>query len=308
MKYLKFIVPLAIVVLMLMIALPAAADDPFGGPPSRTSGNGTSTWAAIYIANRCSAKVTAAAGSGTWFKFDTWKSVDTEIYVDDVPKWGAAYNYFNGQWPPAGNTGIGKTFDDTQGNTDSQDNSERLGPYTNQGGRIANIGGDGWGHFPGGYQTKEQAQYDQWGDVGKEVDNGFVARLFDPSNMNNMDYFFPTPNNSLLTTRNATRVRIGDTQGGTSGYSRGSRSQVNISVYGEPGNYSYLRHYDIKMADGETHLLSGRQHYDGWAYMRVYNLMVWDNDMMACTRYIPRNDYNFVGTPFGTTNVATGSK
>lgn len=263
MKYMKFIVPLAIVVLMLMIALPAAADDPFGGPPSRTSGNGSSTWAAIYIANTCSAKQTLPAGGAQWYKFDTWKSVDTEVYVDDVPKWGAAYNYFNGVNPVFGNSRGG------------DGNDVRLGVR----------------QYPPTYATKEQAQSDMWGDVGAEIDHGLVARLFDPDNIQRMDYFFPTPNNSLLTTRNGTRVRIGDTAG--AGYGRGARSQPNIGVYGEPGNYNYLRHYDIKMADGETHLLSGRYHWDGWAYMRVYNLMVWDNDIVACTNYIRRNDWEY---------------
>lgn len=49
MKNMKWIIPLAVVVVLLMVALPAAADDPFGGPPSKTSGNGTTTWGAIYV-------------------------------------------------------------------------------------------------------------------------------------------------------------------------------------------------------------------------------------------------------------------
>lgn len=278
MKYMKLIVPLAIVVLMLMIALPAAADDPFGGPPSRTSGNGTTTWAAIYIANTCSAKLTIPGGaSSRWFKFDTWKSVDTEVYVDDVPKFGAAYTYFNGQTGPFYN----------QSNQTAVDNSLRLGPYTNQGGRITtpkppdnNIGGDGWGSFPGGYQTKEQAQYDEWGDVGAAIDNGFVGRLYDPDYITRMAYQWPTPNNALLTTRSGTQAF------------QGSTNVISLnSITGD--RYSYLRHYDIKMADGDTHLLSGRFHWDGWAYMKVYNLMVWDNDAMACTKYLKRDDYNY---------------
>lgn len=261
MKYLKFIVPLAIVVLMLMIALPAAADDPFGGPPSRTSGNGATTWAAVYIANTCSAKLTIPAGASMWFKFDTWKSVDTEVYVDDVPKFGAAYNYFNGQNGPLYN----------QGAAGFQDNSGRINPT---------VGGDGFGHFPGGWQTKEQSQADYWGDVGAAIDNGFIARLYDPDYMQRMDYAWPTPNNALLTTRSGTPNFLGAT--------------LSRSINGITGDkYSYLRHYDIKMADGQTHLLSGRFHWDGWAYMKVYNAMAWDNDVMACTKYLPRDDYNF---------------
>jgi hypothetical protein len=219
-----------------------------------------------------------------WFKFDTWRSVDTEIYVDDVPKWGAAYNYFNGQNARYGNSNGG------------DDNSTRLGVYNTQGGpRLANVGGDGQGRFPG-YQTKEQAQTDYWGDNSAAFDHGIAARLFDPENIRRMDYYWPTPNNALLTTRNGTRPRVADTVGAYGGWNRGGASMITISTYGEPGGYSYLRHYDIKMADGETHLLSGRQHYDGWAYMRVYNAMFWDGDVMACTRYIRRGDWDF-GSP-----------
>jgi len=299
MKYMKFIVPLAIVVLMLMIALPAAADDPFGGPPSRTSGNGGTTWAAIYVANTCSAKITLPAGSATWFKFDTWKSVDTEVYVDDVPKFGAAYLYFNGQTGPFYN----------QSNQDSVDNSVRLGPYatqttpngrTNLNAGVANVGGDGWGHFPGNgpagqYQTKEQALYDYWGDVGAAVDQGFIARLYDPDYITRMAYQWPTPNNALLTTRSGTQAYQGQT------------NVISLnSITGD--RYSYLRHYDIKMADGQTHLLSGRFHWDGWGYIKVYNAMAWDNDAMVCTNYIKRDDYNFnASVDFGTANFDTGS-
>ena len=67
---------------------------------------------------------------------------------------------------------------------------------------------------------------------------------------------------------------------------------LTIGVYGEGGGYSMLYHYDIKMADGQTHLLSARNHHDGWVYMRVYNAMIWDNDMMACTNYIRRGDWD----------------
>ena len=275
MKYLKLIVPLAIVVLMLMIALPAAADDPFGGPPSRSSGNGSTTWGAIYIANTCSAKIALPAGASRWFKFDTWKSVDTEVYVDDVPKFGAAYLYFNGQ--------TGKLYN--QSNQDAVDNSLRLGPYNTQGGRQTQNFGDGWGYYPGGYQTKEQAQADQWGDVGAAIDNGFIARLYDPDYIIRVAWNWPVPNNALLTTRSGTQAFQGST--------------LAVSLNSQTGDrYGYLRHYDIKMADGQTHLLSGRFHWDGWAYMKVYNLMVWDNDATACTKYLKRDDYNFDNDSF----------
>jgi len=271
----KFIVPLAIVAVMLMVAIPAAADDPFGGPPSRTSGNGATTWAAVYIKGTCSAASTLASGSTRWFKWDATKEYDQEVYVDDVPKWGAAYNYFDQVDPKIGNSDGGNG------------NDIRLGIR----------------QYPPTYQTKEQAQTDYYGDTSRALDHGFYARLYDPSNINNMDYYWPTPNNALLTTRTGSRARVADTEGAYNGYNRGGASMLTIGVYGEGNGYSALRHYDIKMADGNTHLLSGRNHHDGWVYMRVYNLMVWDNDMTACENNIRRNDYNFPnGSPYGTKN------
>jgi hypothetical protein len=264
MKYMKFIVPLAIVAVMLMVAMPVAADDPFGGPPSRTSGNGASTWAAIYVKGACSAASTLPSFSSRWFKYDATKEFDQEVYVDDVPKYGAAYNYFDGQ-------------DAKYGNSDGGNGNDiRL-----------NFSGPRAQYIPV-FQTKEQAQSDYWGNTGEAFKHGIAARLYDPDNINNMDYLWPTPNNALLTTRVGSRARVGDTEGSYNGYNRGG---FTVGV-----THAWLRHYDIKMADGQTHLLSGRYHHNGWVYVRAYNAMIWDNDITVCENNIRRNDYNFPNT------------
>lgn len=257
MKYMKFIIPLAIVAVMLMVALPAAADDPFGGPPSRTSGNGTSTWAAIYIKGTCTARATLPAGASRWHKFDATKEFDQELYIDDVPKFGAAFNYFDGVDPKYGNSDGGNG------------NDIRLGIR----------------QYPPTWQTKEQAQSDYWGNSGRAFDHGLAGRVYDPDNIIQMNYFWPTPNNKLLTTRTGSQARVGDTEGGYNGYNRGG---LTIAV-----THGWLRHYPIKMADGQTHLLSGRYHFDGWVYLRAYNAMIWDNDYTACDNEVRRDDYNF---------------
>jgi len=84
MKYLKFLVPLVMVGILLAIAVPAFADDPFGATiPSKTSGNGSTTWAAIYIGDNGSWTGKLAPGSAMWFKGDAWIDKPTVITLDD---------------------------------------------------------------------------------------------------------------------------------------------------------------------------------------------------------------------------------
>jgi hypothetical protein len=305
MKHLKWIVPLAVVVLLLLIALPAAADDPFGGPPSKTSGNGTSTWAAIYAGGtwdykgneypdntfsiltgnvstreynkyvtNWTAKVTIPAFSSRWFKFDTVRSRDVEVYLDDVPKWGAAYRYFDNagcvdnkrsatSGAPLGASGYGSC--------DQSDNLQRIGVDT------------------GGLNKGAGSESSIWR-------NGFLARIYGPSAINQMDYFWPTPNNALLTTRDGSRPRVADSQGGYGGFNRGGASLISALLISPGGNYIYLDSANadtLKWGDGNTHLLAGKFHLDGWVYVRVSNVMIWDNDMMLGTRYTPNGAYDF---------------
>lgn len=309
MKHLKWLVPLAVVVLLLAIAIPAAADDPFGGPPSKTSGNGTSTWAAIYIGSdwsnkrdvsiftQCgntfslargneatceydkyvttwSAKITIpGGGSSRWFKFDTVKSRDLEVYVDDDPKWGAAYRYFDDGDCTRGRDATGRSG---YGNCEGADNLIRLGIDTSALGKA-------W------LATEDRNDF----SIGDTIPgrNGAWARLYPPEYINRMSYFWPTPNNLLLTTRAGSGIRIGDTQGGFGGYNQGSRSVLNESGVG----YRTLGPCDqLKQGDGNTHLLcSGKLHWDGWVYLRVFNTMIWDNDFRAGTRFTPNAAYDF---------------
>jgi len=84
MKYLKFLVPLAMLVLLLTLAVPAFADDPFGATiPSKTSGNGSTTWAAKYIGDNGCFTGKLPAGSAMWFKGDAWIDKPQLIWLDD---------------------------------------------------------------------------------------------------------------------------------------------------------------------------------------------------------------------------------
>jgi len=267
MKYMKLIVPLAIVVLLLMIALPAAADDPFGGPPSRTSGNGATTWAAVYVSGYASTlvnssgyytpacnKSTFAAGSSKWFKFDSHKTYDNEVYVDDDPKFGAALDYF----------GYG-----AQAYT--QEPNKTLGNDDDPGGGGQQPTPFSVGLKPDGTQEPENLQ-------------GFGARIWGSDYIRWMDYYWPTPNNALLTTRAGSRARVSSTESTRGGFVRGGASMATVFEQGTPNapEFFWLRHYNIKMLDGQTHLLSYRFTDDGWNYMQVGNNMIWDNDANVC--------------------------
>jgi hypothetical protein len=279
MKYMKFIVPLAIVVLMLMIALPVAADDPFGGPPSRTSGNGATTWAAVYVSGYGASQLNAAgyttpacststfsAGSSKFFKYDTHKSYDVELYLDDSPKYGAALDYF----------GFGASFYTGEPSKTLGNDNDALA-----GGQQPIPFKVGW--KPDSTQEPENLQ-------------GFAALVYGSNYMKQMDYYWPTPNNLLLTTRAGSRARVSSTEGGYGGYNRAGASVNTIrEKAGNPdvADYLWLRRFNIKMADGNTHLLSARTRDDGWNYVRAFNNMIWDNDASFCVSFIRRAEYDF---------------
>ncbi len=131
MKYLKVVVPLLFVVALLSVAMPISADqpgtneDPFGGPPSRGSGDGTSPRKAIFNGGiwagttnldaatserprelqNC-ATLNIPAGPRRWFKSDTWRNARLDITVQDQPQWGAATGYFSGT--NEDQTGVGR--------------------------------------------------------------------------------------------------------------------------------------------------------------------------------------------------------
>jgi len=94
MQLLKWIGLVLFCSVLLTFAAPAAADDPFGGPPTSASGNGTTTWGAIYI-NGCTAVTTFAPQVTLWFKVDAWRNHKIQIWLDDEPRDSAA-KFFEG--------------------------------------------------------------------------------------------------------------------------------------------------------------------------------------------------------------------
>ena len=94
MQYLKLTSAVVALMLMVFIVAPVRADDPFGGPVAGTSGNGTTSWGAIYVAEKCSPSVLIPARSARWFKADAWDDYKLQVWLDDDPLWGAAFKYF----------------------------------------------------------------------------------------------------------------------------------------------------------------------------------------------------------------------
>jgi len=123
MKYLKVIVPMLVLAALLVTAMPAAADDPFGGPiPSKTSGDGSTTWAAIYIGDDGMWTGKIAAGASMWFKADAWANKHEQVWLDDqLPgstTWSgssnwSALNYVKGS-SPSDPKNLTYTIDGTQ--------------------------------------------------------------------------------------------------------------------------------------------------------------------------------------------------
>ncbi len=101
MTYLKLFGAMVVLVLIVFIVVPVSADDPFGGPATGLSGNGITTWGAIYIAEQCSSSTTFPARSARWFKADAWDDYRLQVWLDDDPQWGAAFKYFENYPDPA---------------------------------------------------------------------------------------------------------------------------------------------------------------------------------------------------------------
>lgn len=85
---------------IVLLSSAVSADDPFGGPPSASSGDGRTTWGAIYVGDQCSPSIKFPAGATLWFKADTWRDYNIQVWVDDDPQWGAAFKYFENYQAP----------------------------------------------------------------------------------------------------------------------------------------------------------------------------------------------------------------
>jgi hypothetical protein len=190
---------------------------------------------------------------------------DVEVYVDDDPKFGAALDYFG--FGAAAITG-------EPGKTLGNDNDPLAGGQQPTPFKV------GW--KPDGTQEPSNLQ-------------GFSGLIYGSDYMEQMDYYWPTPNNLLLTTRAGSRARVSDTEGSYGGYGRGGASVNTVKVTGIPNVPALmsLRHYNIKMSDGQTHLLSALTRDDGWNYVRVNNNMIWDNDANFCVVFIRRPGADF---------------
>ncbi|MCL4396254.1 MAG: hypothetical protein M1482_15885 [Chloroflexi bacterium] len=162
MRYMKWVVLFPVAIVALVTALPAFADDPFGGPPSSSSGNGSTTWSAIYIGNDGCWTGALAAGSNMWFKADTWP-----VNLDGVPVTLLVWldDELPGAIRPSGAAVLGPAYNYFVGTADDFDSANRLGD--------------------------QQASFV----------NGFAFRVFDPDALA-PNYYYAAPNMWILTTAN----------------------------------------------------------------------------------------------------------
>lgn len=285
MKLMKWLVPLAVVIVLLAIALPAAAqgpvtqvvtykgpvvvvspgtnEDPFGGLaktsrkfsdtgilpgglPSNASGDGTSPRKAINI-------------SGTWKegKVPTEAEMPTCVLIKSpagTSRWFKAATWRDRQlivW-----------LDDELNDATRPSGSAVFGAADNY------MSGTASGGF-----WQKNAYFDGANSVtGYRVATGpsmegYVMAIYDPDSLGPNREFDP-PNAAILTLN-------------TSGSGGLLRSKGNVSLSGIVGTVPHgFGQYNY----GEPkHLLWYDGRFDGWAFIRVVNQMVWDGVITVCS-------------------------
>jgi hypothetical protein len=283
MKFTKWLVPLAVVIVLLAIALPAAAqgpvtqvvtykgpvvvvtagtnEDPFGGfpktsrkfsdtgllpggTPSNRSGDGSSPRKAIYI-------------GGTWR--EGLRPTEAEMPTCATVKTPAGTS----KWFKA------DTWKDRQLIVWLDD---ELNDATRPSGSAVFGAADDYmkGTASGGLWQRN-AYFDSANSTGWKGAHpsaeGYVMAIYDPDSLNPNRNFEP-PNAAILTLS-------------VSGSGSLRRSLGNVSLSGIVGTVPHgFGQYNF----GEPrHLLWYDGHFDGWVYIRVYNQMVWDGVVSVCS-------------------------
>jgi hypothetical protein len=289
MKLMKWLVPLAIVIVLLAIALPAAAQgptvqvvtykgpvvvvsagtnvDPFGGfpkssrkfsdtgilpggTPSDASGNGVSPRAAINI-------------SGAWAagKVPTEAEIPTCTTLTipaGVSRWFKAATWKDRQlivW-----------LDDELDGATRPSGSAIFGGAS--GYMAGTASGGKW--QSNAYFDSPNSQTGYARATGPSRD-GYVMAIYDPDALQPNGEFAP-PNAFILTVN-------------TSGSGGLLRSKGNVSVGSVGGGPHGFGQFNF----GEPqHLMWYDGHFDGWVYIRVINQMVWNGTATVCSyRHVP---------------------
>jgi hypothetical protein len=309
MKFMKWLVPLAIVILLLAIALPASAqgpitqvrtykgpvvvvtagtnEDPFGGFPIPGSGG---IPGAIGIAGKFGYAPVAGALPGGIPSTKSGDATSPRKAINITSTWA---DVSGGSLPgeraieiptcttvksPAGSSRWFKAeaFRDSQLIVWLDD---ELNDATKPSGAAVFGAADAymWGVAPGDkWQTNQFS--DQYGVtsyryISGPYMEGYVMAVYDPNALQ-PNFGFPAPNAFILTlsTSGTGSLRRSGTSVGAIG------TGVSIgSVGGGPHGYGQWNYGEPK------HLLWYDGKFDGWSYVRVYNQMVWDGVISVCS-------------------------
>lgn len=99
---------------------------------------------------------------------------------------------------------------------------------------------------------------------------GYVLAVYDPDNLK-PNYAFSPPNAAILTLSTDNRGLLLN--------GPGNRSLKDITGAGIAG-------YGNRSRDHPQHLLWYQGHFGGWAYVMVYNQMIWDDTASLCTQQV----------------------
>jgi hypothetical protein len=310
MKYLKYVFPLLVVVVLLTIALPAAAqgpitvwttggnlpifvrtagtnNDPFGGfcrnyLGATAAGAGPQLGATADFGLNpfgvCAVDggvPSAASGDGT--------SPRNAIYVGGA--WDPARQVPENELPacatlkvPAGTSRWLKS--DTWRNKDLHIwlDDERNDATAPSGRAVFGAAdaymfgvapGDGWSKnqfFDSGNSSITSYRY--FSGPGLE---GFVMAIYDPDNLK-PNYYFKAPNGWILT----------ENVSGSGSLQRSAAGQPNGQSNASGGAGGVHGYAQYNYAE-PSHLLWYQGRFDGWAYIRVFNQMIWDGVVTVCS-------------------------
>lgn len=193
-----------------------------GGVPSNKSGDGTTPRKSIYIGGAWDkdggelptcATVKIPAGSSRWFKMDTWKDFQLQVWVDDE---------LNDATTPSGSAVFG------------------AGDYY----MLGLAPGSAWA--VNAASSKGAIPEDGW--VGPYTE-GFVMAILDPDNMR-PNYAFPPPNATLYTTngdRDKNNLSTADILGSQSihGYGQYNWAQPSHLLWYDGNNWAGWVHAKV---------------------------------------------------------------
>lgn len=301
MKLLKLIVPLAVVLALLIIALPASAQGPVfikttDGPATpkpmfvRTAGTNVDPFGGLPLITSSGLGSASKFGVGGQGVFLTPGGKPSTLSGDGTSPRKSIY--VGGAWSESGSelptcvtlkipAGLSRWFKmDTWKNKKLQVwLDDELDAATSPSGAAVFGAADSymWGQTPGGWWVQNSVS-DQWGVVSQGLSGpfmeGFAMAIMDPNNMR-PNYAYEPPNAALYTCSR-----------GDGSYARCGQgivppgAGVGVSgIIGEGMIHSWAQYNPFQ----PSHLLWWEGHLDGWVHARVFNQMVWEGVVSVCS-------------------------